>query len=90
MNKQNLNEWMMYHEIHKMKREGFSTRKIGQELVMNFRTVKKYLKMSEEEFFIHLETKGQRYKTLIPYEEFIKEKLHLYPETKAAQIHDWL
>ena len=90
MNKQDLNEWMMYHEIHKMKREGFSTRKIGRELVMNFRTVKKYLDMSEEEFFRHLETKGQRYKTLIPFEEFVKEKLHLYPETRAAQIHDWL
>jgi len=90
MTKQDLNEWMMYHEIHKMKRVGFSTRKIGQELVLNFRTVKKYLDMSEDDFFRHLESKGQRYKILVPYEEFTKEKLNLYPETKSAQLHDWL
>ena len=90
MTKQDLNNWMMYHEIHKMKREGFSTRKIGQELVINFRTVKKYLDMTEDDFFRYLENKGQRYKILLPYEEFIKEKLGLYPETKSAQMHDWL
>lgn len=90
MTKQDLNDWMMYHEIHKLKREGFSIRKIGQELVMNFRTVKKYLNQTEEEFFRHLENKGQRYKILVSYEEFIKEKLSLYPETRSAQMHDWL
>ena len=90
MTKQDLNYWMMYHEIHKMKRDGFSTRKIGQELAMNYRTVKKYLDMSEDDFFHHLESKGQRYKKLAPYEEFTKEKLSLYPQTSSAQMHDWL
>jgi transposase len=90
MTKQDLNDWMMYHEIHKMKRVGFSIRKISQDLVMNFRTVKKYLDMSEDVFFQHLENKGHRYKKLIPYEEFTKEKLNLYPQTGSAQMHDWL
>lgn len=90
MTKQDLNYWMMYHEVHHLKRQGYSLRKISEELVLNFRTVSKYLSMSEDEFFKHLEFQGQRYKKLTPYEEFVKERLGLFPETGAAQMHDWL
>jgi transposase len=90
MTKQDLNYWMMYHEVHHLKRQGCSLRKISEELVLNFRTVRKYLLMSEEEFFKHLEDQDRRYKKLSPYEEFVKGKLGLYPETKSAQMHDWL
>jgi len=35
--------------------------------------------------------KGQyRSKVLSPYETFFREKLGQFPETSAAQIHDWL
>jgi transposase len=90
MNKNDLNYWMMYHEVHHMKRQGCSIRKICEQLVMNFRTVSKYLSMSEDEFFKHLESQGQRYRKLAPYEEFVKERLGVHPETGAAQMHDWL
>ena len=43
MTKQDLNYWMMYHEVHHLKRQGCSLRKISEELVINFRTVSKYL-----------------------------------------------
>jgi hypothetical protein len=81
---------MMYHEVHHSKRQGCSIRKISEELALNFRTVRKYLSMSEEEFFKHLEVQSHRYKKLILYEEFVKERLGRYPETKSAQMHDWL
>lgn len=90
MTKQDLNYWMMYHEIHNLKRQGCSTRKICQELVLNYRTAIKYLSMSEEEFFRYLEQHGHRCKKLNPYEEFVKNKLNLYPDTASAQMHDWL
>lgn len=90
MTKQDLNYWMMYHEVHHLKRQGCSLRKISEELSLNFRTVRKYLKMTEEEFFKHLEYQDQRYKKLNQYEEFVKERLGRYPETKSAQMHDWL
>jgi hypothetical protein len=67
MTKQDLNYWMMYHEVHHLKRQGCSIRKISEELVLNFRTARKYLSMSEEEFFKHLEVQSQRYKKLILY-----------------------
>jgi transposase len=90
MTKQDLTYWMMYHEVHNLKRQGCSIRKIAEELVINFRTVQKYLLMTEEEFFQHLEDQDSRYKKLSIYEEFVKNKLSQYPETKSAQMHDWL
>ena len=90
MTKQDFNYWIMYHEIHKRKRDGSSIRNICQELGMNFRTAKKYLLMTEDEFFQYLENQNQRYKKLNSYENFVKSKLDLYPDTSAAQMHDWL
>jgi transposase len=90
MTKQDLNYWMMYHEVHHLKRQGCSTRKICEELVLNFRTAKKYLSMTEDDFFRYLEQHTTRYKKLATYEEFVKEKLGSFPETSSAQMHDWL
>jgi hypothetical protein len=64
----------MNHEAHYLKWQGCSIRKISEELVLIFRTIRKYLSMSEEEFFKHLEVQSQRYKELILYEEFGKER----------------
>jgi len=90
MNKKDINNWIMYHEIHKLSRMGFSKTKIAQFLVLNIRTVNKYLDMSEEgyeQFLIH---KSERNKKLSPYESFVVNKLEWFPDTSTAQIHDWL
>ena len=39
----------MYHEVHRQHLEGLKPAQIARELVMDRRTVKKYLAMSEEE-----------------------------------------
>lgn len=41
---------IMYYEIHKFKRNGHKLAQIGRLLVMDYRTVKKYLDMNEEEY----------------------------------------
>lgn len=90
MTKKTLNQWIMYYEIHRLDRLGFSAQKIAGYLVLDARTVRKLLRMSEqqyEEFLLHL---SERNKILSPYEEFVKEKLIQFPDTSAAQIHDWL
>jgi len=46
--------------------------------------------MSEEDYLAFIEAQGNRQKVLTPYEGFVKIKLDKYPDTKAAQIHDWL
>jgi transposase len=84
------NKLMMYHEIHKMKRDGFSDSRISRELVMSRHTVKRYLSMSEEDYNIFLEKQSNRKRELQPYEDFVKTKLETYPDTSASQMHDWL
>jgi len=90
MTKKDLNNWIMYHEIHRLKRLGFSISKTARYLVMDARTVNKYLQMTEEDFEGYLLSLLHRNKLLTPYETFVKEKLTLYPDTSTAQMHDWL
>ena len=48
MRKKYQDQWIMYHEVHKQHRDGLKPAQIARELVIDRRTVKKYLKMSEE------------------------------------------
>ncbi len=80
----------MYHQIHKMSREGWKPSQISNYLVLDRRTVKKYLSMSEEAYYEYLDSLGNRKRELQAYENFVKSKLEAYPETSAAQMHDWL
>ena len=42
---------IMYHEIHRLRNvEHFTIQRIADQLSLNFRTVKKLLKMTQEEF----------------------------------------
>ncbi|MCK5469520.1 MAG: hypothetical protein KAI99_13450 [Cyclobacteriaceae bacterium] len=84
------NKLIMYHEIHKMRRDGFSASRISRELVINRHTVRKYLSMSEEEYNLFLEKQRNRKKELHVYKDFVKARLEKYPDTSAAQMHDWL
>lgn len=81
---------MMYHEVHRMTREGHSISKISDYLGLNRRTVSKYLSMTEQGFEAYLIEQSDRKKLLLPYENFIKDRLERFQETSAAQMHDWL
>lgn len=81
---------IMFHEIHKLKREGFSDAWIGRHLVLNRRTVKKYLNMNEEEFLSIKSSEQSRKKRLDPYEDFVRMRLEECQDASAAQVHDWL
>ena len=85
-----LTKLMMYHEIHKLNREGLSVSQICRTLVLNWRTVKNMLSINEREFDRFMEKQSYRKKSLLPFETFIKERLVQYPDTSAAQMHDWL
>jgi len=80
----------MFHEIHRLKREGFSDSWIARHLVLNRRTVKKYLQMSEEEYLSFKDSGQPRKKLLAHYEEFVHTRLEECPDASAAQVHDWL
>lgn len=83
-------KFMMYFEIHRMHREGHSVLQISKHLVLNRRTVSKYLSMSEQEYEVFLISQSERSSLLDPYEQFITDKLRQFGDTSAAQMHDWL
>ena len=85
-----LAKFMTYFEIHRMHREGLSVRHISNYLVLNRRTVIKYLNMSEQEYESFLIQQADRKKILLPYEDFVRERLEKFQDTSAAQMHDWL
>lgn len=81
---------MMYHLVKQMDYEGQSITRIAETFGINWRTVKRLLSMSEQEFTQGLEKGALRKRSLAPYESFLKEKLTLFPDTSSAQLHDWL
>ena len=90
MRKKHLNQWIMYHEVHKQHRDGLKPAQIARELVIDRRTVKKYLKMSEDEYLEFIDNQTHRQRLLSSYEGFVRTRLELCPEASAAQVHDWL
>ncbi|KEO71806.1 helix-turn-helix domain-containing protein [Anditalea andensis] len=85
-----LNKFMVYFEIHRLYRDGFSIRQISKELVIDRRTVSRYLSMSEQEFEQMMVRQSDRNKVLSPYEAFVKSRLEKFRDTPSAQMHDWL
>lgn len=90
MNRPTRNKWIMYHEIHQRKRDGQSITSIANELVLDWRTVKNHLDMSEADYEQFLLGQQERTKKLSAYEDFVKSKLSEHQETGASQMHDWL
>jgi predicted transcriptional regulator len=82
---------IMYHEILRLRNvEHFSIQRIADHLSINFRTVKKFLDMSEEEFDDYMENKGNKPCLLNPYRDFIVNYLKQYEDTPSAVMHDRL
>jgi hypothetical protein len=73
-----------------MKRDGFSTSKIAAHFGLNWRTAKRLLEISEQDFQLELEKTAGRKKSLELYETFVRDKLLQHPSTSSAQMHDWL
>ena len=86
-----LSKLMTYHEVHALSRDGFSIRKISSYLGLNWRTVKRLLAIEDDrDYERYLENCNDKDRLLSPYEDFVRRKLELFPDTSAAQMHDWL
>ncbi len=90
MNKNDAEKLIMYYEIHKRKLNGDNPTRIARYLGMDYRTVIKYLNMSEEQYIEFLEDQTFRSKTLDPYEDYVQYRLEDCPDASAAQVFDWL
>jgi transposase len=85
-----LSKLMTYHQVHQMERDGFSIQRIAGYLGMNWRTAKRLLSLTEQEYLLEQEIPTRRKSSLRVYEGFVKDKLQLHPGTPSAQMHDWL
>lgn len=82
---------MMYYEIRRLRNvEHFSIQRIADHLSIDFRTVKRYLEMREEEFEAYSNTKGRKSQLLDPYREFIVQYLKKYEDAPYSVVHDRL
>ena len=81
---------MTYQSLKQLHQQGFSIAKISSITGINWRTIKSYLSMNVDEFNQFIESKSQRRRGLLPYESFVRTRLEKYPDTPAAQMHDWL
>jgi transposase len=81
---------MTYQSLKQLHQQGFSIAKISSLTGNNWLTIKFYLSMNMEEFNQFIECKSQRKRGLLPYESFVRTRLEKYPDTPAAQMHDWL
>lgn len=85
-----MHKLIMYYKIHKLKKVGFKPTRIGRHLGLDYRTVKKYLAMNEEQYKAFMQKQSNRKKILAHYETFIKNRLEQFSDASAAQVHDWL
>lgn len=80
---------IMYHQIHSLrKNEGFSIQRIADYLQINFRTAKKLLNMSEEDFDNFMDKKFSKPCLLDPYKEFIIRYLKQFEDAPSSVVHD--
>lgn len=84
------NHWIMYHEIHRLKRAEETEPWIASHLGIDTRTVKKYIAMDEKAYMDYRNKLSERAKKLSAYESFVKERIETCLDASAAQVHDWL
>jgi len=85
-----LRKYAMWHEVHRLQEQGLNKSQISKELDMDRGSVRKYLRMSEEEFLSSESYKRQYDLKLDDYETFVVEQLKQFPYLSAAQIEDKL
>ena len=80
----------MYHNIHRLHRNGLTPYQIASHLSVDFRTVKKFLAKNEQEYLDFQKQLLNRKKKLEPYEDYIMRRLRSCQKASTGQIHHWL
>lgn len=83
-------KFFMFQQVKYLSAHGYSIAKISSMTGLHWRTIKKYLGMTEQQFEAFQDQLSNRKKQLLPYEDFVRSRLSKYPDTSAAQMHDWL
>lgn len=81
---------MVYQDVHRLKKLGFSNSKIARKLQISRNRVIDYLGMTPDQFAEFIASLQNRTKKLDPYQEYILMWLKEHPDVTSAQVHDWL
>lgn len=81
---------VMWYKCKEKREKGLTKSQIAREEGIDVKTVRRYLRMSYEEF-----TKSQAYKRMYSrrldsYEAVVVEWLTTHPDLSSSQVHDWL
>ena len=88
MNAKNKN--YMWYKVKELSAKGFNKSQIAIQAGLDRSTVRKYLKMAEQEFHVWINNPKHLPRKLFPYMKFIKTELTNFPFLSAAQIEDRL
>ena len=81
---------VMWYKCKEKFEQGLSKAQIARELGLDVKTVRRYLKMSYDEFKSSESYKRMYIKVLDPYESKVYDWLNEHNDLSASQIHDWL
>ena len=84
------NKLLMWYKVRELESKGLNKTQIGYELGLHRGTVRKYLKMSLEEFLQSQAYQRNFIHKLERYEEYVSTSLELHPYLSSSQIYDWL
>lgn len=81
---------VMWYKCNEKKELALTKAQIARELGLDVKTVRKYLRMSYDEFKASESYKRMYIKLLDPYEGKVSEWLDEHPDLSSSQVHDWL
>ena len=80
----------MWYKVQELFSKGLNKTQISFEVGIHRKTVRKYLGMSEEEFYKWIEQPKNQPKKLNDYYEYVRKLLEAQPYLSAAQVEDRL
>lgn len=81
---------VMWYKVKEKSENGLTKAQIARELGLDVKTVRKYLRMSYEDFKSSGSYKRMYIKLLDPYESKVYSWLDEHPDLSSSQVHDWL
>lgn len=81
---------VMWYKCKELFEKGFTKAQICRTTHLDKKTVRRYLRMSSEEFINSQSYKRMYLRKLDPYEEVVRGWLEKYNDLSSSQIHDWL
>lgn len=89
-NNKHLKKAFMWYKVRELFSKGLNKTQISLEVGVHRKTVRKYLAMDEDAFYVWIERPKNQPKKLNGYYEYVKKLLEAHPYLSASQVEDRL